>query len=67
MSNTIFKIAKKCHLVEDTWTGTIITEQYAINVFAEQIVKECITIVSKVSPDRPYMVAQIKEHFGIKE
>ena len=65
MSNTIFKIAKKCHLVEDTWTGTIITEQYAINVFAKLIVKECADIADKAEPYKASDL--IKHHFGIKE
>ena len=42
-------------------------QTFDILKFTELVVNECTTIVTRISPDRPYMVDQIKEHFGINE
>jgi hypothetical protein len=42
-------------------------QPFDILKFTELVVNECTAIVVRLSPDRPYMVRMIKEHFGIEE
>lgn len=53
-------------LIEDTWTGTIITDHDALVELALAIIKECATLIDAEEIQSSYG-SMLKEHFGIKQ
>jgi len=62
----IRKLADKCGFKINAYIYDH-NQTFDILKFTELVVNECNAIVSEISPDRPYMIRFIKEHFGIKE
>jgi len=53
-------------LIEDTWTGTIITDHDALVELALAIIKECATLIDAEEIQSSYG-SMLKEHFGIEQ
>jgi len=52
-------------LIEDTWTGTIITDHDALVELALAIIKECATLIDAEEIQSSYG-SMLKEHFGVQ-